>query len=103
MLSCFELPVTSAGQTLTIDPYYFTRQHLVHPVEDGMTRRLHHLENFTEPVRSYLAGDESVGQDRQSVGAGKRVSVGVDLGGRRIFKKKNMCNLRDCSTAPKTK
>src|SRR3546814_8030240 len=32
-----------------------------------------------------------IGQDRKSVVSGKRVSVSVDLGGRRILKKKNLC------------
>src|SRR3546814_14746408 len=39
--------------------------------------------------RPYQPGGAALyGQDRKSVVEGKRVSVGVDLGGRRIFKKK---------------
>src|SRR3546814_14998858 len=33
-------------------------------------------------------GDQRLGQDRKSVGSGKSVSVRVDLGGRRMIKKK---------------
>src|SRR3546814_1749980 len=40
------------------------------------------------PVRILLPMISSVGQDRKSVVEGKSVSVRVDLGGRRIIKKK---------------
>src|SRR3546814_14892584 len=38
------------------------------------------------------SGRPSLTRDRKSVVSGKRVSVLVDLGGRRIIKKKNNCN-----------
>src|SRR3546814_19876494 len=45
--------------------------------------------NRTDPVRGHMAGGRRrKPADRTSVGEGKRGSVGLDLGGRRINKKK---------------
>src|SRR3546814_13519504 len=57
-------------------------------------RLLAHVEHrqaepFGDPRREGDAGGLATG-DRKSVGSGKSVSVSVDLGGRRIIKKKNI-------------
>src|SRR3546814_20870788 len=41
------------------------------------------------------AGDQLIARDRKSVVEGKSVSVRVDLGGRRIIKKKNIDHIRE--------
>src|SRR3546814_13336948 len=46
-------------------------------------------EIFLLEIATFIAAAES---DRKSGGWGKSVSVRVDLGGRRIMKKKNSCN-----------
>src|SRR3546814_18040226 len=63
---------------------------------DGIERHPHHLRHdFDHPVRfavpavQHIAGGTRDGGDRKSVVKGKSVSVRVDLGGRRIIKKKN--------------
>src|SRR3546814_20049397 len=52
------------------------------------------LDKIEQPVRALDLGKVSIidadGQDRKSVVKGKSVSVRVDLGGRRLIKKKNI-------------
>src|SRR3546814_17814133 len=47
------------------------------------------LRAAAEPIRVMAKGEEQEGRARQRVVSGKRVSVRVDLGGRRIIKTQN--------------
>src|SRR3546814_11928866 len=69
-----------AGDELTVEPGRAGRRHL--RIERQVRSRHERLPHLPLSVRP---GSEL---DRKSVGSGKRVSVRVDLGGRRLLKKK---------------
>src|SRR3546814_12977169 len=65
------------------------------PLDKGPARRLARGSLLKEEVEEVGQFDRRLARDldRKSVGWGKRVSVRVDLGGRRIIKKKTISTL----------
>src|SRR3546814_20330014 len=59
------------------------------------------FERSRAGVTTTLAGNAFIRGDRKSVGEGKGVSVRVDLGGRRIIKKKTKTNKKTATDSNK--